>query len=241
MSLTIVAEGPCRTLILDRPQAGNALSADLIDRLADAVADAAQSGAEVLILRGNGRNFCAGFDFAGIEHANDAQLLQRFIRIELLLQALLRSPCRTVACAQGAAYGAGADLFAACQSRLAAPGTRFRFPGLAFGVVLGTHRLGELIGSDRARELLASLRALEASEALAMGLVGRIVEQSEWVELPQHELELARRLPLASTTALAHALASRDGDRRLADLVRSAARPGLKERMTAYWQAQQKG
>jgi len=241
MSLTVVADGPCRALMLDRPQAANALSADLVERLTDAVTDAHASGAEVLVLRGNGRHFCGGFDFVGIEQASEAELLQRFIRIELLLQMITQSPCLTIALAHGSTYGAGADLFAACQWRIAAGATRFRFPGLAFGIVLGTARLGSLIGRERARTLLGSLRAIEAPEALALGLVTRIAEQEDWDSVRRQALDESRRLPLGTRRALGEALARDDYDQRLAKLVRSAAEPGLKDRMMRYWGGQREG
>jgi len=64
----------------------------------------------------------------------------RFVRIEMLLQAVATSPARTVALAHGKVFGAGADLFACCHHRIAAAGTTFRMPGLKFGLMLGTRR-----------------------------------------------------------------------------------------------------
>lgn len=238
MTLAILDQGPCRTLVLDRPQAANALSADLVDRLTEAFAAAAAANVRVLVLRGNGRNFSAGFDFTGIEGASDAQLLQRFVRIELLLQAVANSPCLTVALAHGSTFGAGADLFTACRWRIADPDSAFRMPGLAFGIVLGTRRLAGLVGRERARELLQALRSFCAPEALAINFATRVVPQDEWPQVVADAVDVSQRLPPASRAALCQVLADDGDDASLADLVRSAAAPGLQQRMVAYRQAQ---
>src|SRR5687768_16864540 len=130
----------CWTVTLDRPDKANALSRALVDALIAAVGEAEREHARVIVFKGNGRNFCAGFDFGGFEDQSEAELAQRFVRIELLLQAVARSSCLTVGFAHGRNFGAGVDLFAACKWRVAAPEATFRMPGLAFGVVLGTRR-----------------------------------------------------------------------------------------------------
>ena len=67
------------------------------------------------------------------------------------LQKVAARPQDTVALAHRFAFGAGADLFAACRRRIAAPGTKFAFPGVRFGVALGTGRLARRVGPDTAR------------------------------------------------------------------------------------------
>jgi len=170
--------GATLTLTLNRPDKMNALSASLVEALQAAVDEAARSGVRLLVLRGNGRNFSAGFDFGGVEAQSEGDLLLRFVRIELLLQAVWTAPLRTVACVHGRAWGAGADLVAACDVRLAQAATTFRFPGAAFGIVLGTRRLAERIGATQARAIVTSGREIGAPEALRLGLVTGIVEQS---------------------------------------------------------------
>src|SRR5690606_24637337 len=110
-------------LVLDRPQVGNALSAELVEALLAALAQAhATPGLHTVLLRGNGRHFCTGFDLSALDAQSDGDLLHRFVRVETLLAALWHSPLRTVALAQGRTWGAGADLVAACESRAAAVG-----------------------------------------------------------------------------------------------------------------------
>ena len=109
------------------------------------------------------KNFSAGFDFSSTaETATEGELLRRFVRIEQLLQAIWHAPFATMALAHGLNFGAGADLFVACDVRVAAPGTTFRMPGLRFGLQLGTRRLAQRIGNDAARALLADSSMIDA-------------------------------------------------------------------------------
>lgn len=139
-----VARGDIWTVTLDRPERANALSAELVEALHEVLDEAASARPEALVLRGNHRHFAAGFDLGGLAAETDASLGLRFLRIGSLLERLLVAPYRTVAVAEGAAVGAGADLVLACDDRLVAPGVALRFPGAAFGVALGTVRRAEL-------------------------------------------------------------------------------------------------
>ena len=143
MSL-LVTRGDIWTITLERPNRANALSAALVEDLHRLLDDAEAARPQALVLRGNARHFSAGFDLAGLDDETDATLAYRFLRIGLLLERLLVAPCTTVAVAEGAAVGAGADLVAHCDHRLVAPDVQLRFPGTAFGVVLGATRRREL-------------------------------------------------------------------------------------------------
>ncbi|WP_134768006.1 enoyl-CoA hydratase-related protein [Nocardioides sp. 1609] len=139
-----VTRGDVWTVVLDRPERANALSADLVEALHATLDDAEQAAPQALVLRGNARHFAAGFDLGGLERETDATLALRFLRVGVLLERLLAAPYVTVAVAEGAAVGAGADLVLACDHRLVAPDVTLRFPGSAFGVALGTVRRAEL-------------------------------------------------------------------------------------------------
>lgn len=231
----------CWTVTLDRADKANALSRALVDALAAAVGEAEREGAGVLVFRGAGRNFSAGFDFGGLEDQSEAELAQRFVRIEMLLQAVARSTCLTVGLAHGRNFGAGADLFAACKWRVAAPEATFRMPGLAFGVVLGTRRFAALVGSERARAVLEGLEIFGAEAAMAMGFATRIADQHVWDTVLAEAQATAARLPDASRAALYRTLDGEAHDRDLADLVRSVSAPGLKDRIRGYLAAQAAG
>jgi enoyl-CoA hydratase/carnithine racemase len=186
----------------------------------------ADPAVHTLVLRGAGRHFCTGLDLTDLATLSDGDLLLRLVRIETLLALLWHAPIRTLALAHGRTWGAGADLFAVCEQRLVHPDTTLRFPGAQFGIVLGTRRLAERIGVDAARALVLEGGELDAPQALALGLATQLGDMA---------VEMAAPCPDAAT---AHAIRSatradyRDTD--LAALVRSAARPGLQSRITAY-------
>ncbi|ANN72035.1 enoyl-CoA hydratase/isomerase family protein [Bordetella bronchialis] len=233
-------EGGAFHIGLNRPEKMNALSADMVEELIAAVADAQACNADVIVLEGEGRNFSAGFDFADLDTQSEGDLLLRFVRIETLLQALRASPCLTVALAHGRNFGAGVDLFAACRLRYAEQDATFRMPGLKFGLVLGTRHFASLVGSQAARTLLETAATFDAAHARELGFVTAIARRDGWEELRAQAVARAAELPAGSRAALYETLADRGADEDLARLVRSAAAPGLKARIGAYLQAARK-
>ena len=235
--LLIQQSGAVIELVLNRPDKANALSEGLVEALLGAVLRAANSGARLLTLRGEGRHFCAGFDFSDLERQSQGHLLHRFVRIEQLLQALHHAPLTTLALCHGSTLGASADLVAACDLRISAPATRFRMPGLRFGIVLGTRRFVALVGADAAHEILMTSRSFEAAEAERLGFVQRLAEPGAWPEIVRGIVD-AQRLDGPATV---HLKASVKPDMRASDmaaLVDSAAAPGLKDRIRAFRSAE---
>lgn len=224
----IEADGPATTLWLNRADRGNALGPALVEALDAAVDAALADGARLLILRGKGRHFCTGFDLGDLEACTDGDLALRVLRIEILLQKIHTLPVTTIAIAQGRVFGAGADLFAACDHRLAMEGASFAFPGPAFGLILGTGRLAGLVGGGAARRLLLAGRPVEAEAALELGLATGMGDDTAAASAAATRLD-------APTVAALHARtrhADDAGD--LAALARSVARPGLKQRIQDY-------
>jgi enoyl-CoA hydratase/carnithine racemase len=216
------------TLTLARPERGNALAPDLVEALLAAVQAAhADAALHTLVLRAEGRHFCTGLDLSDLDSSTDADWLWRLVRIEMLLDALWRSPLATVAIVQGRTWGAGADLFAACETRIAAPDTTLRFPGAQFGIVLGTRRLAERIGPGLARRLVTGGGELDAAAALAAGLATATGDEFE---------PTAPGVDAPTAAAVRQATRRDEPDADLAALVRSAAAPGLKARIQAYRQ-----
>lgn len=232
--LAVARDGDCWTLTLERPAKANALSAALVESLIEAVAAAHDASAAVIVFRGAGRNLSAGFDFSGYEDEAEARLVQRFVRIETLLQAIAASPALTLGLAHGRNFGAGVDLLAACRWRIAAPGAAFRMPGLAFGLVLGTRRFAAIVGRERALDVLGSLATFDAGAAYEMGFVRRVVPQEEWAGAIAEARAVAALLPRESRRALVATLDPGTAARDMEDLVRSASVPGLKERIAAF-------
>jgi enoyl-CoA hydratase/carnithine racemase len=219
------------TLTFDRPHRRNALDAALVEALHGALDTIDQADIRMLVIEGVGPSFCSGFDLGDLDAETDGSLLLRFVRIEQLLQRLYRAPYTTVALAQGHAFGAGADLFCACQHRFAAPDTTFRFPGTGFGLALGAGRLATRVGTDAALALLRSARPIDAAQAEARGLASEIVATEERAaRLERLGREEVRIAPETLQLILTQTLPAED-QHDLATLVRSAARPGLKLRI----------
>jgi len=222
-------------LTLNRPDKRNALSATLVEQLISTIDDAEQSQVPMLVFKGAGKNFSAGFDFTGFEEASEGDLLLRFVRIEVLLQKIAYSSCFTLALAHGANFGAGVDIIACCKYRVAAPESRFRMPGLKFGLVLGTGRLAELIGSEAARDLLETTRLFNVEEALKNGLITEQVVSDQWCDTINQCLQTATALPTYSRHCLYEKTTNQArADEDMAALARSAATPGIKERIRAF-------
>lgn len=220
------------TLTLNRPESANALSTELTEALIETLTGARE--VSLCVIRGEGRHFCAGFDLSDLEALSDGDLLWRFLRIEILLQTVQHAPFAVVALAHGQAVGAGADLFAACWRRVAAPDLKLRMPGWNFELALGTRRLAHLLGPDAARDLLIDTRTLSAEECLDNGLATDLAATEQWPALVEG---LQQRAGTLSTRALGSMLELTASDTRDADIaavVRSAARPGLKDRILDY-------
>ncbi|HCQ48877.1 MAG TPA: enoyl-CoA hydratase/isomerase family protein [Achromobacter sp.] len=235
--LRIDKQGARHVLTLTRAEKMNALSAELVDALIAALDEAEAQGAKLIVFKGEGKNFSAGFDFGDWQTQSEGDLLLRFVRIETLLQRLAASPCLTVALAHGRNFGAGVDLFGACKWRISAPDATFRMPGLKFGLVLGTRRFAALVGAERARTVLEQAATFNAEEALRDGFATRLAVAQEWADVEQQAAETAVALTDASRIQLYAALSQETPDADLARLVRSAAAPGLKDRVAAYLQA----
>ena len=221
-------------LVLQRSEKNNALNDTMVEELHESVQRCTRDRVRLLALSGEGRGFCGGFDFTGIESLGDADLAQRLLRIELVLQALHHAPFPTLCLAHGAVYGAGADIFGACSLRLCDPGTTFKMPGLGFGVVLGTRRFIATVGEPAGVGILAQTRSFGAAEALSIGFATAVSPRERWPQEVEQAASTAQALPADSIAAL-HA--ARHGDHRAQDmlaLVQSVARPGLRERMINY-------
>ncbi len=231
---TALAEG-ILTLTLNRPVASNAMSLDMAEAIIGAIT--AADTVRLAVIKGNGKNFCAGFDLSNVGELSDADLLWRFLRIETMLQAVHHAPFPTIALAQGHIIGAGADLFAACSYRLAAPEAKFRFPGWNFELALGTRRLGRLVGKDAALDILLDGRTVSAPEAKTLGLATEVVDQAAWPEKNDALAARTTQMPTFSTQHMRRLTTIDTRAEDIASVVATAGRPGLKDRILKYQRA----
>ena len=233
-TLLIAKDGGTTEITLNRTDKANALGPDLVEDLIAAVAAAASDGTRLLVLRGEGKSFCSGFDLSDLETVTDGDLVHRLIRIETLLQAVYHTPFPTLALAHGRVFGAGADLFCACSRRITAPGTSFRMPGLGFGIVLGTRRLKIRVGEDAARHIQNSGLTFDAAEALRLGFATDMIEGDDWPQAIKDAAASAQILSPQATADLFRVTATDTRDADMADIARTASVPGLKARIQAY-------
>lgn len=222
-------------LWLSAPTSANAMSEPMVESLTQHVNEAFAKEPKLLIIRSEGKNFCGGFDLSDYESASHEQLITRFEKLEVLLQTIRHAPVVTVAIVQGAAFGAGADLVAACRFRLGMPGCRFKFPGSRFGVVLGTAHLAHIVGAQHAQRILLRNQLLDAKEAQAVGLLDTIIENESDAD---HWLcALEEDLSGLDNATLRQLLEKLTPDTRKADaqaLKESVSRPGLHDRIARY-------
>jgi methylglutaconyl-CoA hydratase len=169
------------TLTLNRPDKRNALSVELIGTLTTALGDAdLDPDVRVVLLRGAGRDFCAGADLAELltsatrsPDENEADAL----RLGELFLALRALPKPVIAAVQGNALAGGCGLATACDLVLAGAGARFGYPEIQRGFVpaMVLALLRRMVGEKLAFDLAATGRLLSADEARVAGLVSRVL------------------------------------------------------------------
>src|SRR5947199_4863703 len=196
-------------LTLNRPDRLNAMSPAMLDALLEALPRlAADPEVGVVVLTGAGRGFCAGGDvkamaegreFGGTTLEEKAQALRARMEVSRWLHEM---PKPTIAMVRGAAAGAGLSIALACDLRIASDSARF---GTAFarvgysGDFGGSWFLTRLVGTAKARELYYTAEILDAAQALALGLVNRVVPDAR---LEEETRTLATRLAHGPRVAL---------------------------------------
>ena len=188
-------------LTLNRPERLNAMSRPMLDALLEALPRLAEDAAVgVIVLTGAGRGFCAGGDVRAMAEGNElggqtmeekAQALRARMEASRWLHEL---PKPTIAMMRGPAAGAGLSLAMACDMRIASDtarlGTAFARVGYS-GDFGGSYYLTQLVGTAKARELYFTADLLDAQQALALGLVNRVVPDAR---LEEETMTLASRL-----------------------------------------------
>jgi len=170
-------DGGIARIFLNRPQKVNALDSALLDALADALRQVDQA-VRVVVLGGRGNAFCAGADVNELRALNP-QTAREFIgRVHRACDAVRKLAVPVVARLHGAVIGAGLELAAACDLRVAARGTRFAMPEVRLGIpsVVEAALLPRLIGSGRTAWLVLTGEAIDAERAQQWGLVESVAD-----------------------------------------------------------------
>jgi 2-(1,2-epoxy-1,2-dihydrophenyl)acetyl-CoA isomerase len=182
----VALDGAIATIVLDRPQAYNALTADLLDSLLITVrALDRDAGVGAIVLTGAGKGFCSGqaLDDAGLISGDVWSIGSLVARhYNPLILTLLKTVTPTVAAINGVVTGAGLGLALACDLRLAAGDALFStgFAKIGLAVDAGVSLLlPRIVGYGRALELTLLGERFDAAHAQAIGLVSRVVERDQ--------------------------------------------------------------
>ena len=195
-------EGSILTLILDRPEALNALNRQVLDDLSAALDAVDLNVVRCIVFTGSGEKaFAAGADIAAMADM-DPEAAAAFSRKgNDLFRRIETFPLPTIAAVNGYALGGGCELAMACDIRLCSENAVFGQPEVTLGITPGfggTQRLMRLVGRGKAKELIFSARTVKAPEALEMGLVNAVYPPSELLPAAKQLAErIARNAPIA--------------------------------------------
>jgi enoyl-CoA hydratase/carnithine racemase len=178
----VQADQAVATIRLDRPPM-NALNAQVQHEITAAAAQVtADPEVRAVILYGGEKVFAAGADINEMAEAGSTQMAATAKRLQDALTAVARIPKPVVAAITGYALGGGLELALAADFRIAGESARVGQPEILLGVIPGaggTQRLPRLIGPARAKDIVFTGRFVAAAEALAIGLVDKVVADGE--------------------------------------------------------------
>jgi len=193
-------EGHVATLTLNRPEARNALSEELMAALQTALDGIAGDGAvKVVVIAANGPAFCAGHDLKQlIPHTSDsdkgqAYFAKLFAQCSKLMQTIVRLPKPVIAQVHGVATAAGCQLVASCDLAVASDASRFATPGVNIGLFCSTPMvaLSRNVPRKMAMEMLLTGDLVDAKTARSIGLINHV---STHDELRVTTMHLARKI-----------------------------------------------
>lgn len=206
-------EGGVAHVVLDNPAKLNALDEAALRELDAAYAEASQAGVRALVLRGEGRAFCAGRDISGVDPRDDVMGYLGGL-VAPLLKRMSAFPAPTFAAAHGACLGVGLGLLIATDVVYVAESAKIGSPFAALGATLdsGGHALFyERLGAHRTLDLIYTGRLMSGTEAVTAGLFSRAFPDDEVVAAT---IEGAERAAHGATQAF---LASKELVRQLRD------------------------
>ncbi|MGH2636290.1 MAG: enoyl-CoA hydratase/isomerase family protein [Actinomycetota bacterium] len=201
----VETDGAVATIRIDRPPA-NALARPVSLELSSAARAVAEDRAvRAVVVWGGDRIFAAGADIKAMVEYGPEEVAPDVGALEQACRDLEAIPKPVIAAVNGFALGGGCEVALACDLRFAAADAQLGLPEITLGIIPGaggTQRLPRLVGLARARDLILSGRRVDADEALAIGLVDRVVAPAE---VYGAALEEAGRFALGPTLAYAAA------------------------------------
>jgi len=236
-------DGNVVLLRLNRPEARNALSPELMEELASEL-ERLDPDPEVrcVVIAGSDKVFAAGADIKAMAERSFAEALRHPAAGFWRRLAAIKTPM--IAAVSGFALGGGCELALACDMIVAAEGATFGQPEINLGIIPGgggTQRLARVLGKQRAMELVLTGERFDAAAALELGLVNRVVEGDGWLdEAMALAATVAERPPIAARLAKQAVIAAEEtaltagleNERRLYEL--AMATEDRVEGMTAF-------
>jgi len=220
-------DGHVALLRIDRPEARNALSPEVMEELASEL-ERLDPDPEVrcVVVAGSDKVFAAGADIKAMAERSFAEALRHPAVAFWKRLAAIKTPM--VAAVSGYALGGGCELALACDMIVAAESATFGQPEINLGIIPGgggTQRLARVLGKQRAMELVLTGRRFGAAEARELGLVNEIAPDGEW---------LKTAMALARTVAEKPPIASRLAKQAVLVAEETALSPGLENERRLY-------
>jgi enoyl-CoA hydratase len=197
------------TITLNRPEALNAFSKEVIEEILQALEDVkSDENIRVILLTGAGEKaFSAGADIKAMKGMNALKARELSLMGEKLCNALENLEKPVIAAINGYALGGGLEVAMACDIRIASENARMGQTEINIGLIPGwggTQRLPRLIGKTKAKELIFTGKIIDAKTAEQLGIVNMVVPSDKFKEtVQQFALELASKAPVALKVAKA--------------------------------------
>jgi enoyl-CoA hydratase len=180
--------GGLSVIVIDRPERRNALDREALASLESALDRARADAARVVVLTGTAGHFCAGADLGGVEDTEFVQALRR------VLLGLHEAAVPTMAAVEGAALGAGTQLAAACDLRVATYDSQFGIPAGKLGLMVDQWTIDRLVavaGESAARAMLLAAEVYRGEVAHSLGFVHRLGAPDDAIEWAEQIAALA--------------------------------------------------
>ena len=223
----ISRDGYVALLRLNRPEARNALSPELMEQLAGEL-ERLDPDPEVrcVVIAGSEKVFAAGADIKAMSERSFAEALRHPAASFWRRLAAIKTPM--IAAVSGYALGGGCELALACDMIVAADGAQFGQPEINLGIIPGgggTQRLARVLGKQRTMQLVLTGERFDAATALELGLVNKVVEGGGWLE---------EAMALATTVAERPPIAARLAKQAVLVADETALSPGLENERRLY-------
>ncbi|HWI97339.1 MAG TPA: enoyl-CoA hydratase-related protein [Solirubrobacterales bacterium] len=220
-------DGGVALLRLNRPEARNALSPELMEELASEL-EALDPDPEVrcVVIAGSDKVFAAGADIKAMAERSFAEALRHPAAGFWRRLAAIKTPM--IAAVSGYALGGGCELALACDMIVAAEGATFGQPEINLGIIPGgggTQRLARVLGKQRAMEYVLTGKRFDAETARALGLVNRIATNDAWLD---------GAMSLAKEVAEKPPIAARLGKQAVLVAEETALSPGIENERRLY-------